>query len=384
MAYFKFQLKGILKNKFNYVPVILGLVLILVCLFSNASNYDKTGLRANLMTSIKENKEMSIKQTEELKKDSNTEGEINNLRNDLESTKKRLKQEEDVISYMNSENWQSTYERLLKINAEDKEMFESSKEDYHDVEQAIKKEKMYYQYLKIQDMPYQDPDFPTKGFTFMMWCLSHVLPLIVVISVIYILTHVYSKKFYEQINKSSLFPYSKMKNISQNLLLGIVVGSSLFFIFLFFSLVVSGLIFGFGSSDFPILMYNFSKEEFYYQGLQTLYLPSVTLFLLALVFCILLVYWLNYVLRNQLTALFISLILIVSPMLLIYVIQPMSKIAHLLPTTYLSSLRSTSGMLSSSLNNAQVNLGMGLQIMVISCILMLGLIVGTQFKIKKY
>ncbi len=383
MAYLKFQLKGILKNKFNYIPLILSISLILICLFSNAANYDKTGLKANLTTTIQENRERISKGKHDLENETNSEASVINIKEIIEMNQQQLQQAEEVINQMDLGNWQSVYGKLLKINSENKQIVENSKDGYLDIQQALENEGMFYQYLKKANIPYQDPDFPTKGLTFMMWSMNNLLPLLVVISIIYLLTQVYSGQFYERINKSSLLPYTKSNAIKQNLLLGIGLGFSVFFLYLIISLVISSAIFGIGSSEYPVLSYAVSSDKFYYQNMQSLYLPTIILFLSSLVFCILLVYWLNDVLRNQLTALFISLLLILSPMLLIHVIQPMSQIAHLLPTTYLNSLTTTTGMLGKSLSNPKINFITGLQVTVFSCVLMLCLIIVTQIKIKK-
>lgn len=383
MAYLKFQLKGILKNKFNYIPLILSISLILICLFSNAANYDKTGLKANLTTTIQENRERISKGKHDLENETNSEASVINIKEIIEMNQQQLQQAEEVINQMDLGNWQSVYGKLLKINSENKQIVENSKDGYLDIQQALENEGMFYQYLKKANIPYQDPDFPTKGLTFMMWSMNNLLPLLVVISIIYLLTQVYSGQFYERINKSSLLPYTKSNAIKQNLLLGIGLGFSVFFLYLIISLVISSAIFGIGSSEYPVLSYAVSSDKFYYQNMQSLYLPTIILFLSSLVFCILLVYWLNDVLRNQLTALFISLLLILSQMLLIHVIQPMSQIAHLLPTTYLNSLTTTTGMLGKSLSNPQINFITGLQVTVFSCVLMLCLIIVTQIKIKK-
>lgn len=383
MAYLKFQLKGILKNKFNYIPLILSISLILICLFSNAANYDKTGLKANLTTTIQENRERISKGKHDLENETNSEASVINIKEIIEMNQQQLQQAEEVINQIDLGNWQSVYGKLLKINSENKQIVENSKDGYLDIQQALENEGMFYQYLKKANIPYQDPDFPTKGLTFMMWSMNNLLPLLVVISIIYLLTQVYSGQFYERINKSSLLPYTKSNAIKQNLLLGIGLGFSVFFLYLIISLVISSAIFGIGSSEYPVLSYAVSSDKFYYQNMQSLYLPTIILFLSSLVFCILLVYWLNDVLRNQLTALFISLLLILSPMLLIHVIQPMSQIAHLLPTTYLNSLTTTTGMLGKSLSNPQINFITGLQVTVFSCVLMLCLIIVTQIKIKK-
>ena len=383
MAYLKFQLKGILKNKFNYIPLILSISLILICLFSNAANYDKTGLKANLTTTIQENRERISKGKHDLENETNSEASVINIKEIIEMNQQQLQQAEEVINQMDLGNWQSVYGKLLKINSENKQIVENSKDGYLDIQQALENEGMFYQYLKKANIPYQDPDFPTKGLTFMMWSMNNLLPLLVVISIIYLLTQVYSGQFYERINKSSLLPYTKSNAIKQNLLLGIGLGFSVFFLYLVISLVISSAIFGIGSSEYPVLSYAVSSDKFYYQNMQSLYLPTIILFLSSLVFCILLVYWLNDVLRNQLTALFISLLLILSQMLLIHVIQPMSQIAHLLPTTYLNSLTTTTGMLGKSLSNPKINFITGLQVTVFSCVLMLCLIIVTQIKIKK-
>lgn len=383
MAYLKFQLKGILKNKFNYIPLILSISLILICLFSNAANYDKTGLKANLTTTIQENRERISKGKHDLENETNSEASVINIKEIIEMNQQQLQQAEEVINQMDLGNWQSVYGKLLKINSENKQIVENSKDGYLDIQQALENEGMFYQYLKKANIPYQDPDFPTKGLTFMMWSMNNLLPLLVVISIIYLLTQVYSGQFYERINKSSLLPYTKSNAIKQNLLLGIGLGFSVFFLYLIISLVISSAIFGIGSSEYPVLSYAVSSDKFYYQNMQSLYLPTIILFLSSLVFCILLVYWLNDVLRNQLTALFISLLLILSQMLLIHVIQPMSQIAHLLPTTYLNSLTTTTGMLGKSLSNPKINFITGLQVTVFSCVLMLCLIIVTQIKIKK-
>ena len=104
------------------------------------------------------------------------------------------------------------------------------------------------------------------------------------------------------------------------------------------------------------------------------------LFTMSILFCTLVTYLINYLFRNQLTSLFITLLIIIGPFMLLNIVQPLQKIAHLLPTTYLSSVSITLGEMGYQLSNFQINFNNGILVLLCSILIIILIIITIQGK----
>ena len=88
------------------------------------------------------------------------------------------------------------------------------------------------------------------------------------------------------------------------------------------------------------------------------------------------VYLIAYFFKQKMPVLFLSLIGIVGLLFGIQTIQPLQKIAHLIPFTYLRSVEILSGRLPKLIDNVNLNWSMGM--VLLPCLIIL-LLVGILF-----
>ncbi|MGY3765373.1 hypothetical protein ACWOAH_02305 [Vagococcus vulneris] len=385
MNYFRFHLKAALKSKYTYLPFALGLILISVCLYFNSSNYNTTGLIANLnMSNTSTEKTTEVLKKELASLEDKKSVDYVNIEKSIKYNEYRIKKNNEILSYAKKNNWSSAYKILIEITEEDKKNTIDDKNVSPELKKSIQRDLLFYQELQRKNIDYQDPEFPTKGITFTLWILARIIPVMVSIFIIFILTQIFSNMFYENINKYSLLPYSKVKNMSNSLTLGGIVSLFILAINLVLPFGIASLIFGMGDSNFPIQSSKIGDNSIYFQDAKNVIGLSIVLSLLAVIFCMLMTYLINYLIRNQLTSLFVSLLVIIAPLLLLNTVQPLQKISHLLPTTYISSVSVVTGITAEQINNVNVTFSMGIKVTIAGIIVLLATISCTQLKLKKY
>lgn len=104
--------------------------------------------------------------------------------------------------------------------------------------------------------------------------------------------------------------------------------------------------------------------------------PGLLLAFLAFIVIVEVVYLIAYFFKQKMPVLFLSLIGIVGLLFGIQTIQPLQRIAHLIPFTYLRSVEILSGRLSKQIDNVDLNWSMGM--VLLPCLIIL-LLVGILF-----
>ena len=139
---------------------------------------------------------------------------------------------------------------------------------------------------------------------------------------------------------------------------------------------MGSLISGFGQLDYPYPIYSLVNQEVTIGKIQDVLFPGLLLTFLAFIVIVEVVYLIAYFFKQKMPVLFLSLIGIVGLLFGIQTIQPLQKIAHLIPFTYLRSVEILSGRLPKQIDNVNLNWGMGL--VLLPCLIIL-LLVGILF-----
>ena len=143
-----------------------------------------------------------------------------------------------------------------------------------------------------------------------------------------------------------------------------------------FSFLVGSLISGFGQLNYPYPIYSLVNQEVTIGKIEDVLFPSLLLTFLAFIVIVEVVYLIAYFFKQKMPVLFISLIGIVGLLFGIQTIQPLQRIAHLIPFTYLRSVEILSGRLPKQIDNINLNWGMGLVLLPCLIIfLLLGILV---------
>ena len=200
------------------------------------------------------------------------------------------------------------------------------------------------------------------------------------------LTQLFTDRFKDNLDTAKLLPFSKVKFAISNLGVGIVYVIVVFLAICVISLILGIFNQGLGTLEYPFPIFDLVKQEIVIVKIQNILLESLALEFLVFIVIVEVVYLISFFFKQKTVALFISLISIGGLVFGINVIEPLQKIAHIIPFTYLRSVEVLTGSLPQNIHNAQLSGSMGLTIIPIImiilfiCILFLEKMNGFSFK----
>ena len=225
---------------------------------------------------------------------------------------------------------------------------------------AVDRERKTYQALYPLNIKAHDLDYPTHGIDQIVWILKAIIPSLFVVAIIFMLTQLFAERYQNHLDTTQLYPFSKVAFAMSSLGVGVGYVTVLFIGICGFSFLAGSLISGFGQLDYPYPIYSLVNQEVTIGKIQDVLFPSLLLAFLAFIVIVEVVYLITYFFKQKMPVLFLSLIGIVGLLFGIQKIQPLQKIAHLIPFTYLRSVEILSGRLPKQIDNVNLNLGTGL------------------------
>ncbi|NQO45931.1 hypothetical protein HO965_03995 [Streptococcus suis] len=374
MTYKKFLFAQLVKNKLTYVPLVLLLLACLGTLFLNhqASQANNLGaqIRQNQLTNaqaIEENKA----RLESLEPESE---EYLYVSKSIEDGQAIIASDEEFLKAFTAGQWDQVYDRQLDYLSSAKASLEAHSPE-KDVLDALDREIAYYTALSKVDLPFEDTHFPYTAFQFLPSLFTYIFPALLPVGIAFVLTNVYGGAYAGKLDKYRMLPLFRGQRMVQELAVGFVFSLLLFALVSLTSFLVSGLVFGFGSLQYPTLAYSLNSFQLSFVSIGSVLLPTLLLQVLSLVFISSLVYLISLVTKNRMTALFLSTVSLFSMVWLPSLLNPLFKIAHLLPTTYMRSFEIATGVFQKSIENHTLSWGMGIPVILVWT----GLIIGLSY-----
>ena len=388
MKYFSlFLVKKALKSRLNVIIVVLLTIAISIAFYMNSRTAQKLSLESQIQSSIVE-KEQLIKENEDkLSQTTDTESEeYQSTKKNLELKQNQLEERKHILSLLEQQKWEEAY--ALQAKHEEKTFGIVSKEAHSSAElkQAVYREWKVYEALYPLNIKAHLLDFPTYGIDQVVWTLTIIIPTLFLISIIFMLTQLFTDRFKENLDTAKLLPFSKVKFAISSLGVGVGYVSIVFLLICAISLFLGLFNQGLGTFEYPYPIFDVVKQEIVIVKIQNILLESLVLEFLVFIVIVEVVYLISYFFKQKTVALFISLILIVGFVFGINVIEPLQRVAHIIPFTYLRSVEVLTGSLPQNIQNAQLSGSMGLTIIPIimiilfACILLLEKINGLSVK----
>ena len=200
------------------------------------------------------------------------------------------------------------------------------------------------------------------------------------------LTQLFTDRFKGNLDTAQLLPFSKVKFAISSLGVGVVYVMGVFLAICGISLIFGIFNQGLGTLEYPFPIFDLLKQEIVIVKIQDILFRSLALEFLVLIVIVEVVYLISFFFKQKTVSLFISLILIVGFVFGINVIEPLQKVAHIIPFTYLRSVEVLTGRLPQNIQNVQLSGSMGLTIIPIImiilfiCILLLEKMEGLSIK----
>ena len=372
-----FLLKKVFKSRLNWIILALFVSGLGVTFYLNSRTANSLSLESELETRLVKDERIINGYEEELSQISDTNSEKYQIaKNNLESQKNLLTQKKEILALLKEGRWKEAY--YLQWQSLDKSYEILSKEptSSSDLKMAVDRERKTYQALYPLNIKAHDLDYPTHGIDQIVWILKAIIPTLFVIAIIFMLTQLFAERYQNHLDTAQLYPFSKVAFAMSSLGVGVGYVTVLFIGISGFSFLVGSLISGFGQLDYPYPIYSLTNQEVTIGKIQDVLFPSLLLAFLAFIIIVEVVYLIAYFFKQKMPVLFLSLIGIVGLLFGIQTIQPLQRIAHLIPFTYLRSVEILSGRLPKLIDNVNLNWDMGL--VLLPCLIIL-LLVGILF-----
>ena len=372
-----FLLKKVFKSRLNWIILALFVSVLGVTFYFNSRTANSHSLERELETRLVKDERVINEYEEKLSQISDTNSEEYQIAKiNLESQKNLLTQKKEILALLKEGRWKEAYYLQWQDEEKNYERISNTPTSSSDFKMAVDRQRKIYQALYPLNIKAHTLEFPTHGIDQIVWILEAIIPTLFVVAIIFMLTQLFAERYQNHLDTAQLYPFSKVTFAMSSLGVGVGYVTVLFIGISGFSFLVGSLISGFGQLDYPYPIYSLVNQEVTIGKIQDVLFPSLLLTFLAFIVIVEVVYLIAYFFKQKMPVLFLSLIGIVGLLFGIQTIQPLQKIAHLIPFTYLRSVEILSGRLPKLIDNVNLNWDMGL--VLLPCLIIL-LLVGILF-----
>ena len=372
-----FLLKKVFKSRLNWIILALFVSGLGVTFYFNSQTANSVSLESELETRLVKHERVINGYEEKLSQISDTSSEEYQFaKENLDSQKNLLTQKKEILALLKEGRWKEAYYLQWQDVEKSYEILSKEPTASSDLKIAVDRERKTYQALYPLNIKAHNLDYPTHGIDQIVWILEGIIPTLFVIAIIFMLTQLFAERYQNHLDTAQLYPFSKVTFAISSLGVGVGYVTVLFIGISGFSFLVGSLISGFGQLDYPYPIYSLVNQEVTIGKIQDVLFPGLLLAFLAFIVIVEVVYLIAYFFKQKMPVLFLSLIGIVGLLFGIQTIQPLQKIAHLIPFTYLRSVDILSGRLPKQIDNVNLNWSMGM--VLLPCLVIL-LLVGILF-----
>ena len=372
-----FLLKKVFKSRLNWIILALFVSGLGVTFYLNSRTANSHSLESELETSLVKDERIINEYEEKLSQISDTSSEEYQIaKNTLDGQKNLSTQKTEILTLLKEGRWKEAYYLQWQDEEKNYERISNTPTISSDFKMAVDRQRKIYQALYPLNIKAHTLEFPTHGIDQIIWILEAIIPTLFVVAIIFMLTQLFAERYQNHLDTAQLYPFSKVAFAMSSLGVGVGYVTVLFIGISGFSFLVGSLISGFGQLDYPYPIYSLVNQEVTIGKIQDVLFPGLFLAFLAFIVIVEVVYLITYFFKQKMPVLFLSLIGIVGLLFGIQTIQPLQRIAHLIPFTYLRSVEILSGRLPKQIDNVNLNWSMG--IVLLPCLIIL-LLVGILF-----
>ena len=372
-----FLLKKVFKSRLNWIILALFVSGLGVTFYLNSRTANSHSLESELETSLVKDERIINEYEEKLSQISDTSSEEYQIaKNTLDGQKNLSTQKTEILTLLKEGRWKEAYYLQWQDEEKNYERISNNPTISSDFKMAVDRQRKIYQALYPLNIKAHNLDYPTHGIDQIVWILKAIIPTLFVIAIIFMLTQLFAERYQNHLDIAQLYPFSKVTFAMSSLGVGMGYVTVLFIGICGFSFLAGSLISGFGQLDYPYPIYSLVNQEVTIGKIQDVLFPGLFLAFLAFIVIVEVVYLIAYFFKQKMPVLFLSLIGIVGLLFGIQKIQPLQRIAHLIPFTYLRSVEILSGRLPKQIDNVNLNWSMGM--FLLPCLIIL-LLVGILF-----
>lgn len=375
MIYSKYILKVGFKNKLNLIPLLIPIAIMIFLMIMNTQAIKSTGYvpllkdGIGIMEGALQRQEGILKDEPNLSEQDEKEiAEANTaLGENIQLTKQSITLAEEG-------RWTDSLAIQLKL-MEENELHDIENGNIPDNENfaqhTFMKYSAYKQLSKLNAEPQYD-GLEMKGTNYVYRMMDSIFPIIFLLCLIALISNVVNSSIIGRIDIEKLFPENPVKFHLKKIAILTLFGLLFYLFFIGAAFVLSSVLNGVGTLQYPINIYDTGFDQT--KPLIDIVTRAGILQLLSLLFVISCVYLISILAKSGLTTLFVSTIAILGPIILTGQIAPIAKYLHILPTTYVNSIRVVTNQLAFENKNSLINFGNGMLVLLISNILIISII----------
>ena len=375
MIYSKYILKVGFKNKLNLIPLLIPIAIMIFLMIMNTQAIKSTGYvpllkdGIGIMEGALQRQEGILKDEPNLSEQDEKEiAEANTaLGENIQLTKQSITLAEEG-------RWTDSLAIQLKL-MEENELHDIENGNIPDNENfaqhTFMKYSAYKQLSKLNAEPQYD-GLEMKGTNYVYRMMDSIFPIIFLLCLIALISNVVNSSIIGRIDIEKLFPENPVKFHLKKIAILTLFGLLFYLFFIGVAFVLSSVLNGVGTLQYPINIYDTGFDQT--KPLIDIVTRAGILQLLSLLFVISCVYLISILAKSGLTTLFVSTIAILGPIILTGQIAPIAKYLHILPTTYVNSIRVVTNQLAFENKNSLINFGNGILVLLISNILIISII----------
>ena len=367
-----FLLKKVFKSRLNWIILALFVSVLGVTFYLNSRTANSHSLESELETSLVKDERIINEYEEKLSQISDISSEEYQItKNNLDGQKNLSTQKTEILTLLKEGRWKEAYYLQWQDEEKNYERISNTPTSSSDLKMAVDRERKTYQALYPLNIKAHNLYYPTHGIDQIVWILEAIIPSLFVVAIIFMLTQLFAERYQNHLDTAQLYPFSKVAFAMSSLGVGVGYVTVLFIGISGFSFLVGSLISGFGQLDYPYPIYSLVNQEVTIGKIQDVLFPGLFLAFLSFIVIVEVVYLIAYFFKQKMPVLFLSLIGIVGLLFGIQTIQPLQRIAHLIPFTYLRSVEILSGRLPKQIDNVNLNWSMGMVLLPCTMILLL-------------
>lgn len=375
MIYSKYILKVGFKNKLNLIPLLIPIAIMIFLMIMNTQAIKSTGYvpllkdGIGIMEGALQRQEGILKDEPNLSEQDEKEiAEANTaLGENIQLTKQSITLAEEG-------RWTDSLAIQLKL-MEENELHDIENGNIPDNENFAQhtymKYSAYKQLSKLNAEPQYD-GLEMKGTNYVYRMMDSIFPIIFLLCLIALISNVVNSSIIGRIDIEKLFPENPVKFHLKKIAILTLFGLLFYLFFIGAAFVLSSVLNGVGTLQYPINIYDTGFDQT--KPLIDIVTRAGILQLLSLLFVISCVYLISILAKSGLTTLFVSTIAILGPIILTGQIAPIAKYLHILPTTYVNSIRVVTNQLAFENKNSLINFGNGMLVLLISNLLIISII----------
>lgn len=362
MAYFKLQVKKVLKNNLTWISLMIVLLAVGLLLAYNAAAPDQLSLHTQVTQDLRQNEKEQARFKANLAQHPGSKSD----KEQLTIISKQINSDKAILIALNQQNWSTAYRLMINQN---NQRLKQVKSDNSELKEHLKQNNLHLGVLLQANVPEENELHPKRGFLFIFKLLEGLLPILATVMLCFILSNLFTAKYADRLNRATLLPNNETTTI--DLMTGLLVTFVLILIVSSVAFGISSLLFGSGSLSYPVQAFALPKEAPQYLPLAAWLVPTIGLMLLAFTFMVVLIQFIAQVSCNQLSCLFISLVLLLGGAVLPLLMQSVEKQAQFsfvryLPTTYILAFQVVTGRFGLALRDLHLNFASGCQVLVIA------------------